>query len=260
MKTMRQKSFRGPGRYRAIMNKRDDIYRALTGEPGSFRFDERVAEVFPDMINRSVPGYGLIIPMLGQLARRYAQPGSVVHDLGCSLGAATLVMASSLAGRQVCIIATDNSPAMIEMLDAKLAAEPPATPVKTVCGDIRDTGFNGASMVVLNFTLQFVAPNERADLLHRIAAGLDAGGALVLSEKIRFEDDREQAQQTDWHEDFKRLQGYTDLEIARKRSALERVLEPETEAAHRSRLLESGFSRVTRWFQCFGFCSYLAEK
>lgn len=242
------------------MSEKDTLFQNQGTGPGSFRFDERVVDVFPDMIDRSVPGYSLVVPMIGQLSRRFARPGTVVHDLGASLGAVTLVMRQALADRDVRIIATDTSRAMVERFRQLLADAGPGAPVDVVEGDIRATDFTNASMVVLNFTLQFVPVAERAALLARAADGLCEGGALVLSEKIRFEEEGEQARQTDWHHDYKRLNGYSELEIARKRTALERVLLPETQAQHEARLLEAGFSRVTRWFQCFGFCSFLAEK
>ncbi|KAA9131500.1 carboxy-S-adenosyl-L-methionine synthase CmoA [Marinihelvus fidelis] len=245
------------------MSEKDTLFQRQPAGSGSFRFDERVVEVFPDMIDRSVPGYSLIVPMIGQLSRRFAQPGTVIHDLGASLGAVTFVMRQALAGRDVRIVATDTSAAMVERFRALLdqdAADDRAVPVDVVHGDIRETAFENVSMAVLNFTLQFVPVEERGGLLARIAAGMNPGGALVLSEKLRFEDDAEQARQTDWHHDYKRLNGYSELEIARKRAALERVLLPETRAEHEARLFDAGFSRVTRWFQCFGFCSFLAEK
>ena len=242
------------------MSPRDDIYREGVADPGSFRFDERVVAVFPDMINRSVPGYGLIVPMIGQLAKRFAQPGSRIHDLGCSLGASTFAMRRRVGAEGVRIIATDSSRAMVDKLRSELDNDRDAVPVDLVYGDIRETDFTGSSFVVLNFTLQFVPPDERAPLVRRISDGLNPGGALVLSEKIRFDDEDEQRRMTAWHEDFKRLQGYSELEIAGKRTALEKVLQPETAAMHERRLREAGFRQVTRWFQCFGFCSFLAEK
>jgi len=242
------------------VSEKDTLYRSGGGEPGSFSFDDRVAAVFPDMIGRSVPGYALMVAMIGQLARRYAVSGTVLHDLGCSLGAVTLSMRERVHAERVRIVATDNAPAMIDRFRATLAGLAPGIPVDLVCGDIRDATFSNSSVVVLNFTLQFVPPGQRTPLMQRIHQGLVPGGVLILSEKICFEEADTQQRQTEWHEDFKRLQGYSELEIARKRSALERVLEPESEAAHVARLHRAGFRRVTRWFQCFGFCSFLAEK
>lgn len=250
------------------MSKRDNIYASQGSKPGPFRFDDQVVAVFPDMINRSVPGYALIVPMIGQIARRYVQPGSVVHDLGSSLGAVSLAIQGGLSGRSdlgsTRIIATDNSPAMVnrftELLATRARADHKAVPLQPVLGDIRDVDFSGASMVVLNFTLQFLALDERDTLLRRIADGLLPGGVLVLAEKICFEDEAVQRDQTNWHHDYKRMQGYSDMEIAGKRAALEEVLLTESEATHVARMEAAGFRRVTRWFQCFAFCAWLAEK
>ncbi len=248
------------------MTRRDTLYTGLEAGPGSFRFDERVVDVFPDMINRSVPGYSLVVPMIGQLARRFVQPGTSVHDLGCSLGAVSFAVRRALVGREgldgVRIVATDSSSAMTDRLRERLGTDSAdgGVPVDVVTGDIRDTDLSGSSFVALNFTLQFLDLDERDRLLARIADGLQPGGALVLAEKIRFEDAEVQLRQTEWHEDFKRLQGYSDLEIARKRSALEEVLKSETETRHLERLHAAGFTCATRWFQCFAFTAWLAEK
>lgn len=123
-----------------------------------------------------------------------------------------------------------------------------------------DTEIRNASVVVMNFTLQFVEPGLRRPLLQKISRGLNPGGVLLLSEKIRFEDDGEQQLQNDWHHDFKRAQGYSDLEIARKRDALENVLQAESLEQHRSRLAEAGFGRCYRWFQGFNFISMVAFR
>lgn len=248
------------------MSRRDELFADEAAGEGSFRFDERVVEVFPDMIDRSVPGYSLIVPMIGQLARRYVQAGTVVHDLGSSLGAVSLSIQDALAGRDqledVRICATDNSRAMCDRFRSLLKDRDARAPVPVEVreGDIRNLDFRDASFVVLNFTLQFLDLADRDALLRRIAEGLKPGGALVLAEKVRFEDPRIQERQTEWHHDYKRLQGYSELEIARKRTALERVLLSETEARHLRRLEDAGFSRSTRWFQCFAFSAWLSEK
>jgi tRNA (cmo5U34)-methyltransferase len=115
-------------------------------------------------------------------------------------------------------------------------------------------------MTVLNYTLQFIAPQQRLLLLNRIAAGTKPDGVLLLSEKICFEQAVEQELQTELHHDFKRAQGYSELEIARKRNALERVLQPDTDAMHRRRLMEAGWRHVVCCFQAFNFVTYLALR
>ncbi|MCH8498051.1 MAG: carboxy-S-adenosyl-L-methionine synthase CmoA [Marinobacter sp.] len=238
---------------------RDQIY--ASDQPVSdFRFDAAVARVFPDMIRRSVPGYTTIIPMLGVITERYAQTGSHCYDLGCSLGASTLAMRHGLDKPGCTLIGVDNSSAMIERCEHYIALDDHPQPVHLRCEDILTTDIRDASVTTLNFTLQFIAPEHRLPLLQRIAANTRSGGVLILSEKIRFEDDQEQSVQTELHHDFKRANGYSDLEISQKRSALEQVLIPETLAVHRERLLAAGFTKVVLWYQCFNFVSMLAVK
>ena len=231
--------------------------RALTS---GFRFDEQVVKVFPDMIARSVPGYELVVPMIGLLARRYAQPDSNIYDLGCSLGAVSLAMGLAVRANGTRIIAVDNSEAMVTRCRKNLVDKGDTVPIDVHLKDILDTQIENASVVVLNFTLQFLERDQRQSLINRILSGMRSGGILIISEKICFEDEREQTDQTAWHHDFKRAQGYSDLEIAQKRNALEDVLLPETEASHFKRLQQAGFSRYHRWFQCFSFVSYIAFR
>jgi tRNA (cmo5U34)-methyltransferase len=242
------------------MTEKDLLFSTGDQAVGSFVFDERVVRVFPDMIARSVPGYELAIPMTGLLARHYAQDGSRLFDLGCSLGASTLAMRSAVKANGVKITAVDASPAMVDACRSRVANDPGAIPVEVLESDIRDVEIENASVIVMNFTLQFVEPADRPALLGACCEGLRPGGAMILSEKIRFADPGTQARQTAWHEDYKRARGYSELEIAGKRSALENVLKSDTEARHVGRLRQAGFSTVERWFQCFSFCGYLAIK
>jgi len=243
-----------------MTDEQDKLFANSRALVSGFRFDEQVVKVFPDMIARSVPGYELIVPMIGMLARRYAQPDSCIYDLGCSLGAASLAMSLAVRANMAKIIAVDNSEAMVLRCRKNVAEQRGQVPIEVRLQNILDTPVKNASVVVLNFTLQFLDLDQRQVLLNRIATGMRTGGALIISEKICFEDRLEQQDQTEWHHDFKRAQGYSELEIAQKRSALEEVLRPETEAVHFDRLNQAGLSRRHRWFQCFSFASYIAFK
>lgn len=242
------------------MSRKDTLFDQQIIEPGDFVFDDRVVGVFPDMINRSVPGYGLIIPMIGLLAQRYAQAGSTIYDLGCSLGAASLAMRQAVGSEDVTVVAVDNSPQMISRFRQLLTERCDGTAIEVVEGDIRETEIDDASVVVLNFTLQFVDPADRLSLLRGIVAGLRPGGVLILSEKTCFEDPLEQRRQTEWHQDFKRAQGYSELEISSKRDSLEDVLIPATAAEHIAQLRQAGFSEAYQWYQGFSFASFVAIR
>ncbi|OUS34156.1 carboxy-S-adenosyl-L-methionine synthase CmoA [Oleispira antarctica] len=239
----------------------DDIYANSAGEQltGQFTFDSAVARVFPDMIKRSVPGYAETVAMSGVIAGEYARDNTNLYDLGCSLGAVTLAMRHGVKADNCTIFGIDNSAAMIEQAGHYLALDEGGVDVELACADITQLSIENASVVALNYVLQFIPQDQRLDLLSNIAQGLNVGGALILSEKICFSAD-EQKLQDDLHLDFKRANGYSELEIAQKRSAIENVLIPETDATHIARLKQAGFSQVIRWYQCFNFVSYLAIK
>jgi tRNA (cmo5U34)-methyltransferase len=240
-------------------SKQDQIY-ASTRPRQDFVFDASVADVFTDMINRSVPGYATIISMIGVLANRYCTPGSTIYDLGCSLGGATLSMAHHIVQQDYRIIAVDNSEAMITRFNKALETSPIQQRIELVCADIADVEIRDASVVVLNFTLQFIAPELREQLMRRIYSGMKPGGILILSEKIKLADTDLNALLIDMYHQFKQAQGYSELEVSQKRSALENVLIPETIAQHKARLLDAGFASVDSWFQCFNFASIIAFK
>jgi tRNA (cmo5U34)-methyltransferase len=239
----------------------DNLFANSSGEElaGQFTFDSAVARVFPDMIRRSVPGYAETVAMSGVIAGEYARNNTNLYDLGCSLGAVTLAMRHGVKANNCKIIGIDSSSAMIEQAEHYIALDEGSVDVELLCADITVQAIENASVVALNYVLQFIAQHQRLDLLTQIAQGLNAGGALILSEKICF-DDEEQPLQDKLHLDFKRANGYSELEIAQKRSAIENVLIPETESAHVARLKQAGFSQVIRWYQCFNFVSYLAIK
>lgn len=226
-----------------------------------FVFDDKVAAVFSDMINRSVPGYATILSMIGVLAKRYCKPGSRIYDLGCSLGGASLAMAHQIEHRDYELLAIDNSPAMTSRLQSLLQESKSADlPIRVICDDVCDIDISNASVVVLNFTLQFIAPQKRDALIKTIADGLQPGGILILSEKIRFPADALNDLFIDLYHEFKQAQGYSALEVAQKRAALENVLIPETIDAHKQRLQTASFSSCDVWFQCFNFCSMVAVR
>lgn len=238
----------------------DTIYAQPRGRVQPFVFDASVAAVFPDMIGRSVPGYATTLSLIGILATRFGQPGTTVYDLGCSLGAASFEAAEAEGDTPYKVVGIDTSASMLERARDLLNEHPPRRPLSFHQGDIREFPLQDASMAILNFTLQFVPRDDRSILIRKIADALVPGGALVLSEKIAFADPSQHEDMIVMHHAFKKANGYSDLEISQKRTALENTLIPETMEEHRTRLLNAGFSRVMPWFQCFNFCSMLAVK
>lgn len=227
--------------------------------PDRFRFDEAVARVLPDMLRRSIPGYSSLLHLIGVLAGQVVQPKSRVYDLGCSLGAVTLAVRHGVGTRETQIIAVDNSPAMVKRCREIVSADSGLCPVEVVEGDIVDLDISRASLVVLNFTLQFVPPEQRGQILKRIADALVPGGVLVLSEKTTAQNADLDEFWLKMHDAFRSSNGYSEIEMSRKREALERVLVPQTPAAYEELLSEVGLVPI-EWFRCLNFVSWVGRK
>jgi len=241
-------------------SERDEVFsKALSSIP-EFQFDERVTKVFEDMIQRSVPGYDLLIYLIGLYAQVFVTKKSTIYDLGCSTGVATCMVSSVLKDLDIDIVAVDNSNAMIDQCTTNLEKVDYLERVECLCCDISDVKIKNASMVILNLTLQFIEQSSRQSILKDMYKGLDKGGMLMLSEKVVFDHKQLNKSMIELHQAFKKTQGYSELEISQKRTSLENFLVPDTIEQHQERLKSVGFSQVFMCFQCLNFVSFLAIK
>lgn len=242
------------------MNKKDTLYRSVNTPVKPFEFNKRVVDVFPDMIERSVPGYPLTISMISVVADNYVQQDTNVYDLGCSLGAVSLAIKQGVVGKKCKIIAVDNSQAMIDACTENITQDKEDVEIEFVMDDVLQMEISNASVIVMNFTLQFIPLEQRLHLIKKIYEGLLPGGVFILSEKVTFDNESEDSMMTRLHHHMKDLNGYDKLEIASKREALEDVLIPESIEAHIERLNTAGFDNAFVWFKCFNFISLMAIK
>lgn len=244
-----------------MMNiKKDTVFaKALSSIP-EFQFDEKVTQVFDDMIKRSVPGYDTLIQLIGVFASVFVKHKTNVYDLGCSTGVVSGLLSTSLKKADVTIFAVDNSASMIEQCRSNLNKIDNNLAVNCLCSDISVVEIEQASLVILNLTLQFIDVCKRETLLQSVYAGLNENGALVLSEKIVFDDVDLNKNMIELHQAFKKAQGYSELEISQKRASLENFLIPESIQEHIKRLKRVGFKQVFLSYQCLNFVSFLAIK
>ena len=229
----------------------DEVYRRPHEQIVDFAFDESVAEVFQDMIRRSVPGYETVGGLTGLIAARHLPAGGVCYDLGCSLGASSHAVLRAVGERDCRILAIDGSEAMIERARGLAAEE---SRITWAAGDIREAEIDSANVVMLNFVLQFLPPEDRLPLLARIRKALVPNGVFLLAEKLAASPDVEEV-----HLDFKRANGYSELEIAQKRTALEDVMRIDSPEAHHERLAAAGFGNVETWFRCLNWGAMIAR-
>lgn len=238
---------------------RDVLFLDPERAPTEFRFDDAVAEVLPDMLRRSVPGYSTLLHLIGVLASSVVKPGTLAYDLGCSLGAVSLSIRQALGARDARIIAMDNSPAMVARCREAISAQSGLVPVDVVLGDVSALELEPTSFVVLNFTLQFVPREDRVRVLRQIADALTPGGVLVLSEKTESHDPRTRDFFRSQHDAFRESNGYCQLEISRKRDALDQFLVPEAPETYDTWLREAGLMPIP-WFQSLQFVSWVGLK
>jgi tRNA (cmo5U34)-methyltransferase len=238
----------------------DTIFAQPEARADDFKFDSRTATVFDDMVNRSVPFYDEIQRMTTELAADFAVPGTNLYDLGCATGT-TLLALESVVDPAVRFIGIDNSQQMLDKAKQKLNAQSTPRERRLVCRDLHEElSLENASVVVLTLTLQFVRPLHRARVVKAICDGLNRQGALILVEKLTESDTLFNRLFIKYYYDMKRRHGYSDMEIANKREALENVLIPYRLEENEHLLRASGFSKVQTWFRWYNFCGMIAVK
>jgi tRNA (cmo5U34)-methyltransferase len=239
------------------ISKRDTLFKQDTGSR-PFEFDESVANVFEDMLGRSVPMYLECQSLAVHWCARFAKENTSVYDLGCSTGTLLLKLAQSIdKNKGIALYGVDNSPAMLEKSRKTLRQSP--IPCELFEADLnQDIFIKNASVVVMNYTLQFVLPENRLPLLKNIFENLVPGGSLVFIEKIKSDIPALDETFIDFHHQFKRDRDYSDLEISRKREALENVLIPWTVEENQSLIKKAGFQTVDLFFKWNNFAGFIA--
>ena len=242
------------------MVKKDSIFKVGNFNDLTFTFNEEVTEVFEDMIDRSVPGYTSSLRLIENLSRKYFIEGTHCYDLGCSLGASSMSLMKAMGKREGKVFAIDNSPAMIAACEQKCADLTKTGKVKFIKQDVNEAQIDKASVVVINFVLQFLNSKDRDGLLKKVFLGMKQGALLILSEKIHFDNKFRNQTIYNLHHQFKSNNGYSKMEISRKRDALEGVLVTDLETLHLQRLESIGFKKVRKVMTNLNFMTLVAEK
>ncbi len=241
------------------MMKKDDLFLKRSTAT-DFDFGEKTAEVFDDMLERSVPLYRELQRMAGELANEFAVDGTQVYDLGCSTGTTLQTLCESIE-KDVTFIGVDNSKAMLDKAEKNFRKECITKKYQFILNDLNEElDIQNASVVVLNLTLQFVRPLYRDLLIRNIYSGMNKNGCLILVEKVLGNDSLFNRQFIKFYYDMKKRHGYSEMEIAQKREALENVLIPYRVDENIELLNKQGFSHVDIFFKWYNFCGLLAVK
>lgn len=241
------------------MIQKDTIFKSKLEKIKDFEFNEEVAKVFDDMVSRSIPFYGEIHKIILDILSKSFVEGDVIYDLGCSTGNTIIFINNFLGERKFSIIGIDNSPSMLSVCQQKFR-EKDVKNFELIQSDLENVDFRPCGLVIMNYTLQFINPLNRLKLLQKIYQSLRPGGIFILSEKIKVENNEIHDLFTDLYYDFKRRNGYSELEISQKREALEKVLNPITPSSQIELLKMAGFKKVEILFRWYNFASYIGIK
>ena len=241
-------------------NDKDKLFNTKREKVEDFNFGKETAEVFDNMLERSIPLYYEQQEMIGEITGEFAQEGTNVYDLGCSTGI-TLSTITKKINKKVNIVGIDYSTDMLKKCKEKLHGSEYEKNLKLICADLNQAILiHNASVVVLNLTLQFVRPLNRENLIKCIYEGLVDKGCLILVEKILGNNSIFNRVFIKLYYDMKKRQGYTEMEIAQKREALENVLIPYRLNENIELLKRNGFKHLDVFFKWYNFCGILAIK
>ncbi len=242
---------------------RDQVFSTTAARASDFKFDEKVAAAFDDMLLRSVPFYAEQQLMIQEIAAAFYVPGTDVYDLGCSTATTLINLAAAINGTAK-FIGYDNSPAMLQRARQAVEQRGLGDRIELRCADLNlETPpllIANASVVTMCWTLQFIRPFRRDSLIRTIYDGLCPGGVLLVTEKILTNNSDMNRFFIDFYYNFKRRNGYSDNEILRKREALENVLIPYRTDENYQLFRRNGFEMVETIFQWFNFAAFLCAK
>jgi len=250
-----------PAEEAVAARKRDAVFAEKMESMRDFAFDKSVATVFDDMVNRSVPLYGEQQRMMLELSLKYLQPGTTFYDLGCASGSTILAVAQSHKNPATRFVGFDLSEPMLDEARKKLGAAGVLNRCELRKADIADRlDMGNASVVVMAWTMQFIRPMHRARVAENVYRNLRPGGCFLLTEKLVVKDPDLNRLYIEKYYDYKRRQGYSEMEIVQKREALENILIPYQAEENVKMLQDVGFATVDTFFRWYNWCGILAVK
>lgn len=242
--------------------KRDEVFAQGPAPAAGFEFSKEVADVFDDMLLRSVPLYSEQQRMIQEISKAFWLPGTSIYDLGCSTATAMISLARELPDAR--FVGYDNSHPMIAQAGANLRENSLEDRVELryadLNGSLGEMPLTNASIVIMSWTLQFVRPLNRDNLLRHIYDSLAENGVLIVADKVLTNSSPMNRFFIDFYYDYKRRNGYSELEISRKREALENVLIPYRIDENLVMFRRNGFEIAETFFQWYNFAGFLCVK
>ncbi len=230
-------------------------------EHGAWNFNELEPHAFQAHIESSIPGYCDGHRYITYLSDYFVGNDSLIYDLGCSSGYLLEKLASYHSNKErIKFIGIDMSESLLYRGNHACCNQHKSNQVLLLANDIEVTEFERCNLFIMYYTLQFIPPLRRQDLINRIYSSLQPGGALFLFEKILAPNPRFQDMLTATYLEYKRNNGFGSDEIIDKMLSLKGVLTPFTSEENHNLLGRAGFSDIITVFKSLCFEGLLAIK
>lgn len=233
--------------------------------PGArWTFDEEVARAFDDMLERSIPQYGVMRSAVRDIALSFLEPEgkgpeplALVLDLGCSRGEMIAVLRDQAPPAH--FVGVDVSDPMLAAARERFAEDPD---VEIARLDLRQ-GYPSvppARVTLSVLTLQFIPIERRREVVKQIYEHTAPGGCFILVEKVLGQTAQLDETMVARHLAMKRVNGYSEEQIVRKRLALEGVLVPLTARGNEELLATAGFEAIDCFWRWMNFAAWVAVR
>ena len=211
------------------------------------KFDFEKVDDFEKHIELSIPNFLTLDNIFKNIAHEFAQPESVVVDFGCSTGR----FLSAMNKTKGCVYKGIDS---VDMRQRRNDFE-------FIHGDCEkdylDMIEDNVSVLVSMFFLQFLGQSKRQRVLDHFKLLIDAGAALLISEKVYLDDPQLQQSIHRMHIQEKR-KGFTDQEILDKDLQLSVSMFCKTESELEYELKNLG--KVSKVWQSYNFMGFVVKR
>lgn len=234
-----------------MKNSGDDIHVATSG----WTFDG-IEDSFDSHISKSVPLYLTAHELAVEASDFFIRDRSIVYDIGCSTGTFLNKLWARKKDKSPRLVGIDTVESMIQHAENN-RADPS---ISFLCASVYEVDFDPSSMITSFYTIQFIPPSIRQDVINRVYNSLEWGGAFLFFEKVRAPDARFQDISSQLYTEFKMRNGYAADEILQKQMSLKSVLEPFSSQGNLELLKRAGFVDIMPIFRYVFFEGLLCIK
>ena len=228
-------------------------------EDSNWKFSGETVSNFNDHVKKSVPLYLEGHQIICGLSKFFVKDNSIVYEIGCSTGTLTTKLSESNKSKTSArFIGLDIEKDMVDYASKHL--EKKNSYVSFEHANIVSTELEKSDLIVCYYTIQFISPSERQEVIDKLYQSLNWGGALIMFEKVRAPDARFQDIINTMYLNYKLEQGYSGENIVTKMMSLKGILEPFSTQGNIDLLKRAGFLDIVSIQKYLSFEGFLAIK